>query len=85
MQIVAQAIETRVHEDAIRLHPVGGVFQGLRVQRTGSPLPTFHLRAVNGDSLLVTSPAAVSPTWATKIRGVHFLFWGVNKFGIVQQ
>jgi beta-lactamase regulating signal transducer with metallopeptidase domain len=47
--------------------------------------PTFHLRAVNGDSLLVTSPAAVSPTWATKIRGVHFIFWGVNKFGIVQQ
>ena len=49
-----------------------------------SDLPTFHLRSVNGDSLLVTSPAAVSPVWATKIRGTHFLLMGVNQLGIVQ-
>ena len=54
------------------------------LHRTRS-IPQLHLRSVHGDSLVVSSPAAVAPTWATRTTGVHFLMWGVNALGVVQR
>jgi len=51
------------------------------VQR--SDIPPVHLQSVGGDSLLVTSPAAVAPAFASKARGTHLLLYGLNKLGVM--
>lgn len=53
------------------------------VQR--SEVPAVHLESVGGDSLIVTSPAAVAPAFASKARGTHVLVFGLNRLGIVQR
>ena len=47
--------------------------------------PLLHIRSVNGDTILITSPAAVAPVWASKSSGLHFVLWGVNSLGVVQR
>jgi beta-lactamase regulating signal transducer with metallopeptidase domain len=51
----------------------------------GRGMPVLHIRSVHGDTILITSPAAVRPLWAPKISGLHFLLWGVNSLGVVQR
>ncbi len=80
---VALFVERAATEPALKLDTsrVRTPFSLVRNRDT----PLLHIRSVNGDTILITSPAAVAPVWASKSSGVHFVLWGVNSLGVVQR
>ncbi len=56
-------------------------FSLLRISDT----PVLHIRSLAGDTILISSPTAIAPVWASKIAGVHFVLWGVDNLGVVQR